>query len=544
MAGIALSCRCIHPLKSLVIGRLGHLGINLAALKVIQDAPKRTITLDHFKYKSDIGGGRGRDGSLAHCPKCGSNLEYLDADRTFVRCVSTTCSFMFTDGPQLHEHVPEEAKTPTPRMIHEFLNKHVTGQHRAKKVLATQTYNHYTRIKHYQAQKAKSAPVQSYMDCYSMDTQNPLGKLNRPDALLAVSGSPMLNRQSPPPPAQSMTQLQPTVVEDKEEDVMLDKSNILLLGPTGVGKTLLSSKLAECLGVPFAVGDCTTLTSAGYVGEDVEGVLSRLLLNANNDVEKCETGIIFLDEIDKIKVPRYNIGRDVGGEGVQQAFLKTLEGTTTTVSLKNKKNELIQINTRNILFIASGAFIGLDKIIQARVSDKDFGFGARFNKKEDITGADNEEGLDEDSAQLDGILEKVEAVDLMKFGMIPELCGRIPILVSLHSLGVNSLVKILTEPVNAPVRQYKKIFAESGSDIEFEEGALRAVAEMAMEKKTGARGLRAVLDELLLTAMYDVPGSKIVKVTLTEDCVRKGTPVVYTMSDEEEEECLRVNTTA
>ncbi|XP_069137052.1 ATP-dependent Clp protease ATP-binding subunit ClpX-like isoform X1 [Argopecten irradians] len=543
MAGVSLCSRCIHPIRNLGIRRIGRLG-KLAIINVAQDVPMRKITVDTYKFKGDIGGGRSRDGGLVDCPKCGSTLEYLDADRTFVRCVSTSCNSMFIDGPDLHEQIPEDTKPPTPRMIHEFLNKYVTGQHRAKKVLATQTYNHYTRIKYSQAQKAKSAPAQPYMDCYNIDAQGSLGKLNRPDALLAVSGSPLLNRQSQPPPTKSMTQLQPTVLgDDQEETVQLDKSNILLLGPTGVGKTLLSSKLAEFLGVPFAVGDCTTLTSAGYVGEDVEGVLSRLLLNANNDVEKCETGIIFLDEIDKIKVPKYNIGRDVGGEGVQQAFLKTLEGTTTTVSLKNKKNELIQINTRNILFIASGAFMGLDKIIQARISEKDFGFGARFNQKEEDKEHENNEGLDEESAQLDGILEKVEAVDLMKFGMIPELCGRIPILVSLHSLGVNSLVKILTEPVDAPVRQYRKIFAESDTEIEFEEGALRAVAEIAMKKKTGARGLRAVLDNLLLTAMYDVPGSKIVKVTLTEDCVRNGTPVTYTYA-EEEEECERVNTTA
>ncbi|XP_021345938.1 uncharacterized protein LOC110445587 isoform X1 [Mizuhopecten yessoensis] len=542
MAGIGLCRRCIHPLKNLAISRLGYLGNNLVAIKIIQDVPKRSITTDNLKYKGDMRSGRARDGSFLNCPKCGSSLEYLDAvDRTFVRCVSMTCKSMFIDGPELHEHVQEETKPLTPKMIHEYLNRYVTGQHRAKKVLATQTFNHYMRVRHHQSQIAKASPVQPYMDCYNMDTQSPLGKLSRPDALLAVSGSPMLNRQSPLPPAKAMTPIQLTEVGDKE--VQLDKSNILLLGPTGVGKTLLSSKLAECLGVPFAVADCTTLTSAGYVGEDVEGVLSRLLLNANNDVEKCETGIIFLDEIDKIKVPRHNVGRDVGGEGVQQAFLKTLEGTTTTVSLKNKKNELIQINTKNILFIASGAFIGLDKIIQARISEKDFGFGACFNQKEEISETSSTEGLDEDSAKLDAILEKVEAVDLMKFGMIPELCGRIPVLVTLHSLGVNSLVKILTEPVDAPIRQYKKIFSESDSEFEYEDGALNAIADIAMKKKTGARGLRTVLENVLNEAMYEVPGSKIVKVTLTEDSVKKGTPVMYTLADEEEE-YERVNTTA
>ena len=357
----------------------------------------------------------------------------------------------------IDEQKIEVSKIPKPVEIKEYLDQYVIGQEQAKRSVSVAIYNHYKRI---------NSPV-------------------------------------------------------KDEGVEIQKSNILLLGPTGSGKTLIAQTLARFLNVPFAIADATTLTEAGYVGEDVENILLRLIQNADYDIERAERGIIYIDEIDKIarKSENPSITRDVSGEGVQQALLKILEGTVASVppqgGRKHPHQEFIQINTANILFICGGAFDGMERIIEKRTSSRSMGFGADIKSK-------NEKDLVK-------IFKDILPEDLLKFGLIPEFIGRLPILVSLNALTVEALVQILKEPKNAIVKQYKKLFEYDSVDLEFEEGALYKISNKAISRNTGARGLRTIVEELLLDIMYDIPSEKNVeKVIVTEKSIDdKKVEIVY-----------------
>ncbi len=339
-------------------------------------------------------------------------------------------------------------KIPSPREIKEILDQYVIGQDEAKKTLSVAVYNHYKRIAH----------------------------------------------------------------EREDDDVEIQKSNILLLGPTGCGKTLLASTLAKILNVPFAIADATTLTEAGYVGEDVENILLKLIQAADGDIEKAEKGIIYIDEIDKItrKSENPSITRDVSGEGVQQALLKIVEGTIASVppqgGRKHPQQELLQINTSNILFICGGAFEGLENIIKDRIGKKSMGFGADIESKKDI--------------DRYKVFEQILPQDLLKFGMIPEFIGRLPIIATLRELDREALIKITTEPKNALVKQYKKLLQMDDVELIFEHEALEAIVDKAIERKTGARGLRSIIEEIMRDIMFDIPSNeKIEQCIVTRETV-------------------------